>query len=209
VIQRLQELPPPLRVLVYVAATAALLVVAAGVGMAAALVIASDEGSPEGAKPRQAEQAKPEQASKQEGASDRQSEAEYLGEIGDIQNGAVEASLESNAKLLRYDLLTGGDLEAMEANRTALGAYSDRVKDLDPPRGYGDQYRVFVLAIAELRDANELAYRLATDPSSATQANFEAYDRHIGRATSYLRQSNEILGRDYKTTEAAQKVSLG
>src|SRR5918999_5614415 len=134
-IQRLQELPPRLRVLVYVAAAAALLVVAVGVGMTAGLVIASDEGSPEGATPRQGEQAKPEQASKQEGASDRQSEAEYLGEIGDIQNGAVEASLESNAKLLRYDLLTGGDLEAMEANRTALGAYSDRVKDLEPPRG--------------------------------------------------------------------------
>jgi hypothetical protein len=209
VIQRLQELPPPLRVLVYVAATAALLVVAAGVGMAAALVIASDEGSPEGAKPRQAEQAKPEQASKQGGASDRQSEAEYLGEIGDIQNGAVEASLESNAKLLRYDLLTGGDLEAMEANRTALVAYSDRVKALDPPRGYGDQYRVFVLAIGELRDANELAYRLAADPSSATQTDFEAYDRHVNRATAYLRRSNEMLGKDYKTTGAAQEISLG
>jgi hypothetical protein len=208
VIQRLQELPPPLRVLVYVAATAALLVVAAGVGIVAALVIASDEGSPEGAKPRQAEQAKPEQASKQGGASDRQSEAEYLGEIGDIQNGAVEASLESNAKLLRYDLLTGGDLEAMEANRTALGAYSDRVKDLDPPRGYGDQYRVFVLAIAELRDANELAYRLAADPSSATQTDFEAYDRHMDRATAYLRRSNEMLGEDYKAAGAARRISL-
>jgi hypothetical protein len=208
VIQRLQELPPPLRVLVYVAATAALLVVAAGVGMAAALVIASDEGSPEGAKPRQAEQAKPEQASKQEGASDRQSEAEYLGEIGDIQNRAVEASLESNAKLLRYDLLTGGDLEAMEANRTALGAYSDRLKDLEPPRGYGDQYRVFVLAIAELRDANELAYRLAADPSSATQTDFEAYDRHMDRATAYLRRSNEMLGEDYKAAGAARRISL-
>jgi hypothetical protein len=208
VIQRLQELPPPLRVLVYVAATAALLVVAAGVGIVAALVIASDEGSPEGAKPRQAEQAKPEQASKQEGASDRQSETEYLGEIGDIQNGAVEASLESNAKLLRYDLLTGGDLEAMEANRTALGAYSDRVKDLDPPRGYGDQYRVFVLAIAELRDANELAYRLAADPSSATQTDFEAYDRHMDRATAYLRRSNEMLGEDYKAAGAARRISL-
>jgi hypothetical protein len=208
VIQRLQELPPPLRVLVYVAATAALLVVAAGVGIVAALVIASDEGSPEGAKPRQAEQAKPEQASKQGGASDRQSEAEYLGEIGDIQNGAVEASLESNAKLLRYDLLTGGDLEAMEANRTALVAYSDRVKALDPPRGYGDQYRLFVLAIAELRDANELAYRLAADPSSATQTDFEAYDRHMDRATAYLRRSNEMLGEDYKAAGAARRISL-
>jgi hypothetical protein len=207
--QRVKGLPPPLRVLVYVAAAAAMLAVAAGVGMTAGLMIASDEGSPEGAKPRQAEQAKPEQASKQEGASDRQSEAEYLREIGDIQNGSVEASLESNAKLLRYDLLTGSDLEAMEANRTALGAYSDRVKALDPPRGYEDQYRVFVLAIDELRDANELAYRLAANPASATQANFEAYDRHIDRATSYLRQSNEILGRDYKTTEVARGVSLG
>jgi hypothetical protein len=211
-----------------------MLVVAAGVGMVAALVIASDEGSPEGAKPRQAEQAKPEQASKQEGASDRQSasdegspegakpeqaskqggasdrqsEAEYLGEIGNIQNGAVEASLESNAKLLRYDLLTGGDLEAMEANRTALGAYSDRVKDLEPPRGYGDQYRVFVLAINELRDANELAYRLAADPSSATQTDFEAYDRHMDRATAYLRRSNEMLGEDYKGAGAARRISL-
>ena len=186
-----------------------MLAVAAGVGATVGLMVASDRGSPEGVKPRQAKEAKPEQASKQEGASDRQSEAEYLGKVGDIQNGAVEASLESNAKLLRYDLLTGGDLEAMAANRTALGAYSDRVEGLDPPQGYEDQYRVFVLAIDELRDANELAYRLAVDPTSATQANFEAYDRHIYKATSYLRRSNEILGRAYKTTEAAQEVSLG
>ena len=121
----------------------------------------------------------------------------------------MEASLESNAKLLRYDLLTGGDLEEVKANRTALGAYSERVEGLTPPQGYKDQYRVFVLAIDELRDANELAYRLAADPASATQADFEAYDRHILRATSYLRRSNEILGRDYKTTEEARKVSLG
>jgi len=111
VIQRLQKLPPPLRVLVYVAAAAALLLaIAVGVGATAGLMFASDKGSLEGAKPQQAEEAKPEQASKQEGASDQQSEAEYLGEIGDIQNGAVEASLESNAKLLHYDLLAGAIL---------------------------------------------------------------------------------------------------
>ena len=194
-----------------------MLAVAVGVGATAALMFASDEGSPERAKPEQAEEAKPkqaegakpEQASKQEGASDRQSEAEYLREVGDIQNGAVEASLESNAKLLRYDLLTAGDLEEMEANRTALEAYSDRVEGLDPPEEYEDQYKVFVLAIDALRDANELAYRLAADPASSTHDNFKAYDRHIHKATSYLRQSNEISGRDYKTTEAAQEVSLG
>jgi hypothetical protein len=90
-------------------------------------MFASDKGSPEGAKPQQAEEAKPEQASKQEGASDQQSEAaEYLGEIGDIQNGAVEASLESNAKLLHYDLLAGAILAlGVAAGLTALRRCGD------------------------------------------------------------------------------------
>ena len=194
-----------------------MLAVAAGVGATAALMFASDGGSPEGAKPRQAEEAKPGQAEganpeevgKQEGGSDRQSEAEYLDEVGDIQNGSVEISLNSNDKLLRYDRLTADDIEKLKANHATLEEYGERVEGLDPPEGYRDQYRVFVLAIDELRDANELAYRLAADPASATQANFEAYDRHIHRATSYLRRSNEILGRDYKTTEAVQEVSFG
>jgi len=215
--QRLQKLPPPLRVLVYAAAVAAMLAVAAGVGATAALMFASDEGSPEGAEPRQAEEvkpreaegAKPERAGKPEDASDRESRAEYLGEIGDIQNRSVEASLDSNDKLLRYDRLTAADIKALEANRATLEDYGERVEGLDPPERYEDQYRVFVLAIDELRDANGLAYRLAADPASATQTNFEAYDRHIHRATSHLLRSNEILGRDYKTPEAAQEVSLG
>jgi hypothetical protein len=216
--QRLQKLPTPLRVLVYIAAAAAMLAVAVGVGATAALMFASDRGSPEGAEPQQAEEAKPrqgegakpqEEAGKQEGASDRQSEAEYLDEVADIQNGSVKTSLNSNDKLLRYDGLTADDIEKLEANHATLEDYGERVEGLDPPEVYEDQYRVFVLAIDELRDANELAYRLAADPASATQANFEAYDRHISRATSHLRRSNEILGRDYKTTEAAQEVSLG
>jgi hypothetical protein len=215
--QRLQKLPPPLRVLVYVAAAAALLAVAAGVGATAALMFASDRSSPEGAEPRQAEEArpgqaegaKPEEAGKQEGASDRQSKAEYLDEVGDIQNGSVEASLNSNDKLLRYDRLTAADIDKLEANRATLEEYGERVEGLDPPERYEDQYRVFVLAIDELRDANGLAYRLAADPASATQTNFEAYDRHVNRATSHLLRSNEILGRDYKTPEAAQEVSFG
>jgi hypothetical protein len=67
---------------------------------------------------------------------------------------------------------------------------------------------VLVLAIDELYAANKLAYRLAADPASATQADFEAYDRHIQRATSYLGRSNEALGKDYKTTETARGVSF-
>jgi hypothetical protein len=121
----------------------------------------------------------------------------------------VEASLRSNDELLRYDRLTADDVQVMKANSAALKSYGRRAKDLDPPAEYEDQHEVFVLALNELRNANELAYRLAAEPASATQANFEAYDRHIGRATSSLRRSNEILGRGYKTTEAAQEVSLG
>ncbi len=194
-----------------------MLAVAAGVGATAALMLASDEKSPEGAEPRQAEEAKlgqaegakAEEAGKQEGASDRQSKAEYLDEVSDIQNGSVEASLNSNDKLLRYDRLTAADIDKLEANRATLEDYGERVEGLNPPKGFEKQYTVFVLAIDELRDANGLAYRLAADPASATQTNFEAYDRHIHRATSNLLRSKEILGRDYKTPEAAQEVSLG
>ncbi len=194
-----------------------MLAVAAGVGATAALMFASDENSPEGAEPRQAEEAKPgqaegakpEEAGKQEGASDRQSKAEYLDEVGDIQNGSVEASLNSNDKLLRYDRLTAADIDKLDANRATLEDYSERVEDLAPPEGYEDQYKVFVLAISELRDANELAYRLAADPNSATQTDFEVYDRYVDRATAYLRRSNEMLDRDYKTTGPAREISFG
>ena len=87
-------------------------------------MFASDKRSPEGAKPQQAEEAKPEQACKQEGASNRQSGAEYQGEIGDLQNGVVEASLESSAKLLHYDLLAGAILALGVAAGLRLGLYT-------------------------------------------------------------------------------------
>ncbi len=96
----------------------------------------------------------------------------------------------------------------MKANYAALENYRERVEDLDPPEKYEDQYKVFVLAIGELYAANKLAYQLAADPVSATEDGFDAYDRHIDEASSQLRRSNEILNRDYKTTEAAQDVVL-
>jgi hypothetical protein len=209
--QRLRTLPIPLKI---VAFAAAVLVVAAGMGVVAALTLGADEGPPEGAKPERAGEANPKQGGGPEdvaekAASDGSSEAAYIDEVADIQNGSVEASLRSNDELLRYDRLTADDVQVMKANSAALKSYGRRAKDLDPPAEYEDQHEVFVLALNELRNANELAYRLAAEPASATQANFEAYDRHIGRATSSLRRSNEILGRGYKTTEAAQEVSLG
>jgi hypothetical protein len=218
--QRLQNLPVPLRIVAYAAVAAALLAIAAGVGAMAALTLGPDGSSPEEAKPERAEKANPgqgggqedageEEASDGEGASDGSSKAAYLNGVADIQNGSVELSLLSNNKLQRYDSLTADDVEDMKADAATLESYDRRARDLDPPTEYEDQHRVFVRAISELRDADELAYRLASDLQSATQADFEAYDRHVDRATAYLRRSNEMLGKDYKTTRAAQEISLG
>jgi hypothetical protein len=209
--QQLLTLPNPLKI---VALAAAVMVVAVGMGVVAGLTLGADEGPPEGAIPEQAGEANPKQSGGPEDvaektASDGPSEAAYLDEVADIQNGSVETSFQSNDKLLRYDGLTAEDVEELKANYVILESYARRAKGLAPSAEHEDQYKAFVLAISELRDANELAYRLAADPSSATQADFEAYDRHVGRATAYLRRSNEMLGEDHKTTGAAQKISLG
>src|SRR5215212_368368 len=183
-------------------------------GVVVALTLGANEGPPEGAKPERAGEANSEHGGRPEDVaekapSDGPSEAAYLDDVADIQNGSVEASLRSNNKLLRYDGLTAEDVEELKADYVALENYARRAKDLAPSAKHEDQYKVFVLAINELRDANELAYRLAADPSSATQADFEAYDRHMNRATAYLRRSNEMLGTDYKTFGAAREISLG
>ena len=222
--QRLRTLSVPLKIAVFAAAAAALLAVAAGMGAMAALTLGPDGDSSQGAKPERVGGAHPEQGGRsQEGAengasdaqntkdegSDASSGAGYLNKVASIQNGSVETALSSNNKLLRYDSLTAEDVEELKADYVALENYARRARDLAPSAEHEDQYKVFVLAINELREANELAYRLATDPSSATQTEFEAYDRHVNRATAYLRRSNEMLGKDYKAAEAAQEISLG
>ena len=208
--QRLQNLPVSLRIVAYAAAAAALLAIAAGVGAMAAITLGPDGGSPEEARSEGAGSANPgQQDAGGGGASDGSSKAAYLNGVADIQNRSVKLSLQSNSKLQRYDSLTADNVEDMKADAAALEGYSRRARDLDPPTEYEDQHRVFVRAIGELRDADQLAYRLAADPQSATQADFEAYDRHVNRATTYLRRSNEMLGKDYKTTRAAQEISFG
>ena len=191
-----------------------MLALAAGMGVVAALTLGANEGPREGAMRERAGEANPEQGGRPEdvaekAASDSSSEAAYLDEVADIQNGSVDIALRSNDKLLRYDGLTAEDVEELKADYVALENYTGRARDLAPPAEHEDQYKVLVLAISVLRDANELAYHLAADPSSATQTDFEAYDRHMDRATTYLRRSNEMLGKDYKTTGAAQEISLG
>jgi hypothetical protein len=210
--QWLRTLPVPLKI---VAIAAAVLAVAAGMGVVVALTLGANEGPPEGAKTTEpAGQYNPEQGGRpmdvtEKSVSNGSSEGAYLDEVADIQNGSVEASLRSNNKLLRYDGLTAEDVEELKADYVALENYARQARDLTPSAEHEDQYKVFVLAINELRNANELAYRLAANPSSATQTDFEAYDRHVDRATADLRRSNEMLGKDYKTFGAAQEISLG
>lgn len=184
---QLRNLPISLRILSYAAIAAVLFAVATGMGATAALLFGPAPGS----------------------SGDESTGAEYVSVVGEIQNRAVEASLESNDRLLRYDDLTEDDIEEVQANYEVLKEYSDRAEGLDPPEKYEEQHRVFILAIGELRRADEMAYRLAIDPTSVTQTELDAYDGGIDKATEYLRRSNEILGKDYKTTQLARDVSFG
>ena len=73
---------------------------AAGVGVMAALTLGANEDQPEGAKTERAGEANPEQGGRPEdvaekAASDGPIEAAYLDAVSDIQNGSVEASLQS------------------------------------------------------------------------------------------------------------------
>src|SRR5215211_2346994 len=113
--QWLRTLPIPLKI---VAIAAAVLAVAAGMGVVVALTLGANEGPPEGAKTEPTGQYNPEQGGRavdvaEKSASNGASEAAYLEEVADIQNGSVEASLRSNMKLLHYDGLTAEDVEEL------------------------------------------------------------------------------------------------
>jgi hypothetical protein len=110
----------------------------------------------------------------EESTPPQMTEADYLTQVGNIQNESVETFDSSNDKLLRYDILTPDDVAELQANVSALGDYSDQIENLDPPEGYEDQYELFSDAIGELYSAAEIAYRLASDPVSATQDDFES-----------------------------------
>jgi hypothetical protein len=214
-LHRVRSLPPGLRVLVGALALAALLALAVGIGAMAAMVLgAAGPGSPGGGErqqggeqlrstsPRTGE-AEQQQGGEQRSTSARGVEAEYLSEVGDIQNGSVAAFLESDERLGRYDALGADDVEEMRADSVALGDYRDRVADLDPPERYRGQREVFGLAVGELHEAVEVAYRVVNDPASATQSDFAAYDDHVDEAAAALRRSNEMIRRDYATIEGA------
>jgi hypothetical protein len=120
----------------------------------------------------------------------------------------VETFLDSHDKLLRYDALTAEDVKDIQGNQVALQGFTTQVDNLRPPQTYKEQYEVFRFAVNDLHEAAQVAYRLAADPTAATQSGFDQYDRYVNEASAGLRRSNEILGRDYKTIEGVQRVSL-
>ena len=205
---RLRALPPALRVTVYAVAITALIALSVGIGVTATLLYERGTGLGGGAGSSEQESNQEQAQTSPASEPTQMSPDEYLTTVGTIQNGSVETFLDSHSRLSRYDTLTGGDVDVLEANYLTLGAYSDQVENLNPPEEYEDQYELFSLAISELYAASEIAYRVADDPPSATQADFREYDEHVETATASLQQSNQILGQSYRTTEGVSRVSL-
>jgi hypothetical protein len=216
------------RLLTLAAAATLMLALAAGVGAVAALMLSGDPSWPAGekagseasrrsaggrSKAPQHEPADTKTSPQQDSGAERGQAAPedelitYVNEVGEIQADSVEAFLDSHEKLLRYDTLTSSDIEEMQANQAALQVLANRASDLRAPQEYKDQKDAFVSAIEELHQAAQLGYALAADPTSATQAGFLNYDDHVEKAATLLRQSNEILGRDYKEIESIRSVS--
>jgi hypothetical protein len=222
------------RLIVYAVAVILAFVMAASVGAMAALTAGgglswpTGERSRPGEPDRTAEQGKTPQRQKadadhpkqehthrsqqeeasadQEQTASQEEQLPYVSEVGRIQASSVEAFSDSHMKLLRYDTLTSGDIEEMQANQAALQGFADRSSDLEAPQKYGEQKEAFVSGIEELHQGGRLAYVLAADPIAASQADFDDYDRLANEAAADLQQSNEALGKDYETIAELQGV---
>ena len=216
------------RLLAYAAAVTLVFVLAISVGAVAALMVGGDlrwpagerAGSEEPTRSADGQSKAPQRKSadttlsqqQYSGAKGGQPAPEdelitYANEVGEIQADSVEAFLDSHEKLLRYDALTSADIEKMQANQAALQVLANRASDLRAPQKYRDQKDAFLSAIDELHRAAQLANALAADPIAATQADFDDYDRLVDEAAADLQQSNEILGKDYKTIGGLQEVN--
>ena len=205
--QRFNTLPVALRVLILVVALGVVLVLITGItGMASdtferfSAFLGNGEpkqdGTGEGTQERTREPTREEDA--------LTPEEEYLDTVERLQFVSAETFLDTDEKFARYDSITGDDIEQMKINSDALEGYRARADDLVPPERYEDQHEVLRSAIAEMHQAAELAHSLTADPSSLTRVALDEYELHVENAATGLRQSNEILGRDYKTIEAAR-----
>lgn len=215
----LRELSLPARILVYAAGGLLAFALAAGVGATAALMIQGDvplpreagvdrsEGGRAAVEETRAEEPGNEPRPEQKTVANQRVEAEYVSRVGDIQSDAVERSLDSHDKLLRYDILTTNDVEELRANEAALMTYANRTDDLDPPPEHEAQYETFRSAIGGLHEAAQLAHDLVADPTAATKSKFDEYDRRLEEANDRLRESNESLDRDYETIGDVREIS--
>jgi hypothetical protein len=224
---RWNQLSPFTKLLVFAVAAILAFGMAAGIGAVAALVVSGNLSAPSGERARPDESSAPgeqvestqhEQAdadvaqqnysgAKREQTTPQDEQTTYVDEVGEIQANSVDAFLNSHEKLLRYDALTSGDIEKMQGNQAALKGYTDQASNLNAPRKYTDQREAFLSAIDKLHQATQLAYVLAADPISATQADFDQYDHLVNEAAADLQRSNEILGKDYRTIEGVRGVS--
>jgi hypothetical protein len=202
----LRERPLPLRVFAYVALAASVFALSAGVGAVGALMWRGDLSFPEAQEPMPPEEQETTRIQREDTAP-QEGEDEYAGKVGDVQARSVDAFLDSHEKLLRYDALTAEDVEQMRGNQATLQEAAEQVDLLDPPANYEEHHRVFLSAVDEMHEASRLAYGLAADPTSATQAAFDEYDGHVDIAADRLRRSNEILGREYKAIGGVREVS--
>jgi hypothetical protein len=212
---------------VYAVALVLAFVVSAGIAAGAVLVVSGDDSPPTGESIPPSEASLPSERgdstqleqsdadtaqyhpdTTRERTTPQDGDASYVDEVGEIQASSVDAFLDSHEKILRYDALTSGDVEKLRANQAALEGFADQARALRAPQKYSEHKDVFLSAIDELHEAAQLAYNSAADPASATKSDVVRYNRLLNGAAANLQQSNEILGKDYKTIEGAQAISI-
>ncbi len=204
--QRFNTLPVALRVLISVVALGVLLLLITGITGMASDTFERFSGFLGNGEPKQDGTGEgTQEPTREEDALTP--EEEYLDTVERLQFVSAETFLDIDEKFARYDSISSDDIEQMKTNSDALEGYRARADDLVPPERYKDQHKVLRSAIAEMHQAAELAHSLTADPSSLTRAALDEYELHVEKAASGLRQSNEILGRDYKTIEAARAGS--
>jgi hypothetical protein len=221
------QLSPFTRLLAFAVTVVLAFAVAMSIGAVAALMVSGnvswpiaettrpDEPSPSGGQGKSAQHKQSDAGlaqqqntgAKRGQATPHDEQATYVDKVRDVQADAVEAFLDSHKKLQRYDALTSGDVEKMQANQAALKRLADQASALGAPHKYREHKAEFLSAIEELHRAAQLAHTLAADPISATGADFEHYDHLVDEADASLQRSNEILGKDYETIEGAKGVS--
>jgi hypothetical protein len=225
---RWNQRSPFARLLVYAGGATLMFIMAASIGAVAALVVSGNLSWPTGGRAgseapnpagergkspqrQRADADRPQQensGARQESAASPVKRTTYVDGVGEIQAESVEAFLDSHEKLLRYDALTSADIEKMQANQAVLHGFADQANDLRSPQKYTEQKDAFLSAIEELHQAAQLAYALAADPISATQADFDHYDRLVNEAAAGLQRSNKILGMDFETIDGVHRVSV-